>query len=521
MTEGIKVDGGDKLGKTIIFAKNHDHAVFIEERFNKNYPEYSGKFLRVIDNYETKAQDLLEKFTYTLEEEEPQIAVSVDMMDTGVDAPRVVNLVFFKMVRSATKFWQMIGRGTRLFPDLFGPGQDKEFFLILDYCENFEFFESNPDGYEAKVVKSLSQQVFEAKLLVAYLIGEKHDPSEADNVIRNQYLDELHRLTASLDQSRFVVKGELKYVTAYTHKDKWNSLSRSSIDEINTHLSHLPVVDAKSDELARRFDILMLNYQLALLDQVEDTGRFMGRIDRTARLLQKKANIPAIQQEIELIKEVQTKEFWEGVDLAKLDKVRTALRDLIKYLDKVDRQTVVTHFEDFLDKDGAVMREPIETYLNLKDYRDRVESYIRKNVKHIAIAKLRTNVPIIEGELNQLEELLFVDSVAGTREVFEKEYGEQPLGQFVRQIVGLDIEAANKAFSAFLQAGNLRADQMTFVQNIVSYLAQNGTMDRAMLYEVPFTDVNDQGISGVFDDAETTKIVKIIDDINSNASMVA
>ena len=170
MKEGIKVAGGDRLGKTIIFAKNHDHAIFIEERFNKNYPEYGGKFLRVIDNYESKAQSLLEKFTDTFVEQDPQIAVSVDMMDTGVDAPRVVNLVFFKMVKSSSKFWQMIGRGTRLCPNLFQPGVDKKEFLIFDYCQNFEFFDEYPDGVTAKNQKPLLQQIFEAKLKVTTLV---------------------------------------------------------------------------------------------------------------------------------------------------------------------------------------------------------------------------------------------------------------------------------------------------------------------------------------------------------------
>ena len=164
MTYGIKVQGGDKLGKTIIFAKNHEHALFIEQRFNKNYPEYAGKFLRVIDNYASKAQSLLETFVDHYAEHNPQIAVSVDMMDTGVDAPRVVNLVFFKPVRSATKFWQMIGRGTRLCPDLFGAGKDKTYFVIFDFCQNFEFFGENPDGIEGRAVKSLTQQIFAAKL---------------------------------------------------------------------------------------------------------------------------------------------------------------------------------------------------------------------------------------------------------------------------------------------------------------------------------------------------------------------
>ena len=161
------MQGGDKLGKSIIFAKNHEHAIFIEKRFIKNYPEYAGKFLRVIDNYESKAKDLLETFTDKYEEHDPQIAVSVDMMDTGVDAPRVVNLVFFKLVRSSTKFWQMIGRGTRLCEDLFGPGEDKTHFVIFDFCENFEYFDVNKDGIEGKLVKSLTQRIFEARLEVA------------------------------------------------------------------------------------------------------------------------------------------------------------------------------------------------------------------------------------------------------------------------------------------------------------------------------------------------------------------
>ena len=169
MKDGVKISGGDKLGKTIIFAKPPD-AVFIEERFNTNYPEYSGHFLRVIDNYESKAQDLLEKFTDPFEEQDPQIAVSVDMMDTGVDAPRVVNLVFQN--GKAFKFWQMIGRGTRLCPDLFGPGEHKKEFIIFDYCQNFEFFDEYPDGATTKNMKPLQQQIFEAKLNVSQLISD-------------------------------------------------------------------------------------------------------------------------------------------------------------------------------------------------------------------------------------------------------------------------------------------------------------------------------------------------------------
>ena len=294
MTHGIKVQGGDKLGKTIIFAKNHDHAVFIEQRFNKNYPEYAGKFLRVIDNYESKAQDLLEVFADPYEEHDPQIAVSVDMMDTGVDAPRVVNLVFFKQVKSSTKFWQMIGRGTRLCPDLFGVGFDKKAFAIFDYCQNFEFFDVNPDGIEGNVVTSLTQQVFEAKLEVALLIRENADSTDEQRELAESYIRVLHKLVAGLDTDRFVVKAEMRAVIEFSDEARWGNLSKSDMLEINTHLSNLILPSKEDDELARRFDVLILNYQLALLTGAYSTDRYINKISGTAKALLKKQNIPAV-----------------------------------------------------------------------------------------------------------------------------------------------------------------------------------------------------------------------------------
>lgn len=520
MTSGIKVDGGDKLGKTIIFAKNHAHAVFIEERFNKNYPEYGGKFLRVIDNYETKAQDLLDKFVNPYKEEDPQIAVSVDMMDTGVDAPRVVNLVFFKLVKSASKFWQMIGRGTRLCPDLFGPEKDKEEFLIFDYCQNFEFFDEYPDGVTAPNMKPLLQQIFEAKLKVAQLISDLPEKTELEIEIRDKYLNELHQAVSNLDKNRFIVRKELRYVQEYSNKSKWLNLSKGDVQEINTHLSHLQPVEKGDDELARRFDMLILTYQILLLSGAGNTGKYMSKIFRTATALQKKDNIPQISIHLPLILEIQTEQYWETINVKKLDKLREALRDLIKYLEREQQEPVYTNFEDELDHTGIVEMDPLKNYASLKSYKNRVESYIRKNKHHLTINKLTTNVPITQQELNELEKILFTESVAGTKEQFIKEYGERPLGAFIRSITGLEEDSVDQAFADFLQTGNLRADQMTFVRTIKSHLTKNGTIDKEMLFEPPFTDLNDQGLVGVFEnDADVIKIVKIIDLINGNATV--
>jgi len=517
MTEGIKVQGADKLGKTIIFAKNHDHAVFIEERFNKNYPEYSGKFLRVIDNYETKAQDLLEIFVDKHEERDPQIAVSVDMMDTGVDAPRVVNLVFFKQVKSSTKFWQMIGRGTRLCPDVFGIGQDKEYFQIFDYCENFEFFDINPDGIEAKLIKSLTQQVFEAKLEVALLIRTKIESTEEERNLANGYIEELNKLVAQLDRERFVVKAKLRTVVEYSNKKRWENLSQGDMLDINTHLSSLILPEKGDDELARRFDVLILNYQIGLLSGAYSTTRYLNKINAIAKALLKKQNIPAVALQVPLLNELQTEDYWKAINTNRLDEVRLGLRDLIQYLDKDKIENVVTTFEDKLDRKGIKERDVIPSYGQLQSYKDRVESYVRQHSDHLVINKLKTNKPITESELTELERILFDGSVVGTKQEYIDSYGDKPLGEFVRSIVGLDIAAAQDAFADFIQAGTLSANQMTFINTIIAYLTKNGIIDKTMLFESPFTNIHDQGLLGVFDDAEATKVIKLIDRVNGNA----
>lgn len=516
MTYGVKVQGGDKLGKTIIFAKNHAHAVFIEERFNKNYPEHAGKFLRVIDNYETKAQNLLELFVDHYEEVDPQIAVSVDMMDTGVDAPRVVNLVFFKQIKSSTKFWQMIGRGTRLCPDLFGIGQDKEHFVIFDFCENFEFFDVNPDGITSKLVKTLTQKVFEAKLEVAMLIREQPDSTEEQKELAESYIVELNQLVAELDRERFVVKAKMRAVVEFSNKDRWQNLSKSDMLEINTELSGLVLPAKDDDELARRFDVLILSYQLALLSGASSTESYIYKINGLVADLLKKLNIPAVAQQAELLRELQTEPFWRAVNINRLDDVRSALRDLMKYIDKESQVNVITTFEDTLDDKSTEVREVIPTHRKLQGYKDRVESYVRQHADHLVIQKLKTNKPITDAELITLEGILFDAETVGSKQEYIEIYGEKPLGEFVRSIVGLDANAAQAAFADFIQSGNLRADQMTFINTIISYLTKNGVVAKSMLFESPFTDVHDQGLLGVFDEAAATNVIKLIDRVNQN-----
>ncbi|OED43455.1 restriction endonuclease [Chromatiales bacterium (ex Bugula neritina AB1)] len=521
MNEGIKVQGGEKLGKTIIFAKNHDHAVFIEKRFNKNYPEYSGKFLRVIDNYESKAKDLLETFTDQYTEHDPQIAVSVDMMDTGVDAPRVVNLVFFKLVRSSTKFWQMIGRGTRLCEDLFGPGEHKTHFVIFDFCENFEFFEINKDGIEGKLVRSLTQRTFEAKLEVALLIRDNAEASDEQRELAEGYIGELHAAVAALDHNRFIVKAKLRTVVEYSDKARWQQISKSDMLDINTDLSSVVLPNSEDDEKARRLDVLILTYQIALLTGAYSTERYVTKINTIAAELLKKQNIAEIAAQVTTLKSLQTEVFWKAVNVNRLEEVRQALRNLMKYLESEKQTHITTEFLDTLDQSGVRDHDLIPAYGRLQSYQDRVASYVRKNSNHLVIQKLKTNKPITQTDLVALESILFDEQEAGSKQDYIEHYGDRPLGEFVRSIVGLDISAAQEAFAEFIQAGNLRADQMTFINSIIDYLNKNGVIEKKMLFEPPFTHQHDQGLLGVFDDAEASRVIYLIDQVNSNALAIS
>ncbi len=514
MEHGIKVEGGDKLGKTIIFAKSHKHAVFIQERFDLMFPQYGGKFLRIIDNYETYAQDLLDNFSQ--HDKMPQIAVSVDMLDTGIDVPEIVNLIFFKIIRSSSKFWQMIGRGTRLCKNLFGPGIDKKEFFIFDFCKNFEFFDQFPEGIEPPIVSGVTQRVFNNRIRVAEELREQAYHTEAFQNLRKELLDWCHSCVAKLDPNSFVVRAQLRFVDQFSKREAWDNLTTSNVIDIERHISHL-ILPYDDDEMARRFDGLMTSLQISIIDKSLQQRHQIQQVIRLAKDLSRKSNIPSVGEKMEIITQVQTSQFWEGVNLLVVERVREDLRALIKFVDKENQVTVYTNFEDEIDIASVETRDLLHNYQRLESYKQRVESYIRQNQNHITIIRLRNNEKITPSELSQLENMLFDGDDRGTKADFEREFGKQPLGLFIRSILGMDVNAAKAAFSEFLNKGNLSADQITFIDNIIDFFTKNGTIESSMLFEPPFTDINDQGLLGVFESGEAARIIKIIEKINENA----
>jgi type I restriction enzyme R subunit len=512
MQNGLKIEGGDKLGRTIIFAVNQNHAKFIVECFTERYPQLPSGFIAMIHNEVSHAQSLIDLFCDKYKENNPQIVVSVDMMDTGIDAVRILNLVFFKVVRSYSKFWQMIGRGTRLCPDVFGPNQPKEEFLIFDVCGNFDFFEVQKKGKETLVGKPITQQIFESRLHLSRLLVEEGDAEDIELSISLR--DILHKTIQQLDRSRFQVSMNLKQVDEFNDRSRWNTLDSNDVHIIEENLSDLPIPETVN-EMARRFDLMMLKLQIATLMMSGTQKKYEETLIDIAEGLSQKYTIPAVLRAKPLIENIKKQDFYKGISQKKLDSVREELRELVQYLESSSRAIIYTNL---IDSDITVtFNEPDISSNYGNSYRRRVESFIRENKNQLTISKLLTNEPITAKELKLLEEILFNGEERGTRADFVKEFGEEPLGVFIRSIIGLDVKAAQDAFSDFLQAGSLRADQMTFIQNIISYLTKNGTIEPSMLFEPPFTDMNDQGLLGLFEDGDAHKVISIIERINENA----
>jgi type I restriction enzyme R subunit len=512
MQHGLKIEGGDKLGRTIIFAVNQNHAKFIVDCFTERYPDKPAGFISMIHNEVSHAQSLIDAFCDKYKENNPQIAVSVDMMDTGIDAVRILNLVFFKVVRSYAKFWQMIGRGTRLCEDVFGPNQPKDHFLIFDVCGNFDFFEVQKQGKETKIGKPITQQIFESRVHLSRLLTETDE--EGDIELSNSLRDLLHKSITQLDKSRFQVAMNLKYVDEFSNRTRWNNIDSNDVHVLEEYLSDLPIPES-INEMARRFDLMMLKLQMATLMMSGTKKKFEETLIDIAEGLSLKYTIPAVLRSKSLIESIKKQDFYKGISQKKLDSVREELRELVQYLESNNRAIIYTNLQD---SDVIIsVNEPDLSSNYGASYRRRVESFIRENKHQLTISKLQSNEPITAKELKVLEDILFDGDERGTRSDFVKEFGEEPLGVFIRGIIGLDVKAAQNAFAEFLQAGNLRADQMTFIQNIITYLTKNGTIEPSMLFEPPFTDMNDQGLLGLFDDGDAHKVISIIERINENA----
>lgn len=526
MERGHTVAGGDRLGKTIIFAKNNAHALFIAKRFDENYPDKAGAFARVI-TYETKyAQTLIDDFS--IKDKAPHIAVSVDMLDTGIDVPEVVNLVFFKIVRSKAKFWQMVGRGTRLCENLFAPGQDKADFFIFDFCQNLEFFNQNPEPTEGTLTEPLGQRLFKSRLeMLAALdrrrasvqVAEIPMPYEgafSDDQLRNDIAQILHERVSSMTLNNFVVRPKRRWVELYAAAGAWKTLSDTQLREIAEHVSGLPSRVAEEDEEAKRFDLLLLRLQLCILSGDPGFARLSEKVRDLAEALLGQTNIPDIAKHALLIEAVAGQEWWEDVTVSMLEQARRKLRGLIKLLEKGRGVTVYTDFEDELGSIDEVLMPSMVNPASFERFREKARTFLRAHLDHLSLQKLRRNQPLTPLDLEALEQML-IESGGGAGEISKAKEQAKGLGLFIRSLVGMDLGAASDALSGFLAGKSFSANQIEFSNLVIQHLTEHGVMSATRLYESPFTDITPSGPDGLFDSEQVDALLSALGEIEAGA----
>lgn len=509
MTDGLKIKYGEMLGKSIIFAKNHAHAEKILEIFNKEYPHLNKngqEFAKVIDNYMTYAQSAIDEFSDP--KKMPQIAISVDMLDTGIDVPEVLNLVFFKKVMSKAKFWQMIGRGTRLCPGLLD-GEDKQKFYIFDFCGNFEFFRMN-QGKPTANMMALQGAIFNLEFQMAYKLQDIQYQEERLIAYRNKLVEMMTGKVQELNRDNFAVRQHLRYVDTYAMATNYQVLTFEDTLIVRDELAPLILPDG-DEASAVRFDALMYGIELAYLAG-KKYGKAKSDLYKKVSGIASVANIPEIQVQGELIKKILHTSYVEDAGIHEFEHIRENLRNLMKYLPK----TSVRYDTDFTDEILSVEWKESELESDeLKNYKAKAEYYVRQHQDNIVIAKLKTNKPLSASDISELENILWNE--IGTKDDYEAEYGTKPLGEFVREIVGLDMNAAKEAFSEFLNETSMDSRQIYFVNQIVEYIVHNGMMkDLSVLQESPFTDKG--SVVEVFTDLNLWMgIRKVIEQINANA----
>ena len=509
MEQGIKVDYGNKIGKTIIFAKNHKHAEKIYEIFGKEFPNYPPNFCRVIDNYTNYAQSLIDEFSDA--NKLPQIVVSVDMMDTGIDVPEVVNLVFFKKVMSKAKFWQMIGRGTRLCAGLLD-GEDKKQFYIFDFCGNFEFFRMNPKGKNVPMTTSVQERIFDLKTNIIYKLQDLVYQTDELIAFRNSLIEDVMFKIKELNRENFSVKQHLKFIDLYSDKKSFEVLTPLDLQQLSEEVA--PLILPYEDEIsAVRFDALMYGIELGYISG-NTYSKGIKELMAKVRAVSKVGTIPAVKEQEDLINQILNTDYVEQATINEFEIIREKIRELIKYIPIVERIYVNSDIEDdILSMDWHASELDND---DLQNYKMKVNYYIRNHMDVLAIAKLHTNQPLTVDDIKSLETILW--SELGTKEDYQAEYQDKPLGELVREIVGLDMNSAKQAFSKYLNDVNLDDRQIYFVNQIINYVVQNGMMKNfAVMQEAPFTDKGDVG--DIFTDAVIwLDIMKIIKSINANAS---
>lgn len=486
MENGLKVQGGDLIGKSIIFGYNHQHADMIVKRFYELYPEYGSDFCVLIDNYVKYSQDLINNFE--VRGNLPQIAVSVDMLDTGIDVPDILNLVFFKPVHSYIKFWQMIGRGTRLSQGIYDDGRDKDGFSIFDWCGNFEYFDKHPKGKEPLAQISLTERLFGLQVdLAVALQHQKYQEDEFAKKLHDDTKKHLHGQVLSLNDHHISVRQKWQYVDKYRKDETWVYISSLDAVELKDNIAPL-VVSGITDEGAKKYDILLINIELSYIDADVNAEGSKIKVEQISQALEEKASIPQVAAKMEIIKEVADHKFWETATLSRLEYVRKEIRELVKFILGTDNRTFTINIKDTIE---TVLSKGI--VLPRLTYKQRIIDYLAKNKDLPVIQKIFNLEKLSNTEIIELENICWRE--LGTKEEYDKYlekghllYGDS-VAVFIRSMIGVDRIVALQMFSQFLSDNTLNSIQEEYIKTIISYVCENGDITpQNLIDDSPFCD---------------------------------
>lgn len=517
MEQCIKDETGTRPGKSIIFAISHKHALRLERHFDELYPEYKGRLARVIDSHDPRAGTeggLLDQFK---DPKDPlKVAISIDMLDTGIDVPEIVNLVFAKPVFSRAKFWQMIGRGTRLCPDLFGPGKDKEYFLIIDHWKNFAYFQIDPPGKEPTPTLSVPERLFGVRLdkaTAALTVGNQRVLKEITQAIREDI--------AALPKNTVNVKEKAEDVSMVAEETYWHYTGLSEIEHLRRSILPLMRTRSSEDFDALRFDIDIVVAQTALLDQDEQTlKRSRERIVK--RIGELPLTLNQVRSQERFIRKVNGEPFWSAIFDKSLEDLRLKLRGLMKHRRKESRAIEKLDLEDITLVKEWVDFGPEMERATVAEYRRKVEEKIKTLLaENEVLQKIKQGEALDDYDIFSLTEALRSEDPYITEELLQSAYDNRTAKfiDFIRHILGLQklqtrTEQITRSFDTFIARHNdYTADQIQFMQILKTFILEQGKVEKENLIDRPFTNLHPKGIRGLFSNSELTEIIEFIEEI--------
>lgn len=520
MTKGIKTGGGDKLGKTIIFAYNKNHAQHIVDTFDKFWPQYKGKMCQRIVCDDSKVKSTIKEFKKS--DSQLQIAVSVDMLDTGVDIPEVVNLVFYKKIRSKIKFWQMIGRGTRLAPNLVctdetGSYVGKKYFYIFDYLRNFEFFREEKNGIEGASGKSVTERIFAHKCSVIKLLQDSAWADQKFLDYRDQLVNEVHAQITALNTSLTPVHLVLKHVLKFQNEKSFECLTDEDVMNLTKYIAPL-VFNGELDQYAKGFDNFCYGIMEAQLSE-QPIDLYRSKIKTVAEKLLKKTSIKVVRDNLPRLQLLSVNSYYDSLNVLDYEEIRKEIRDLAQFTVENGHEPLFIDFDDKVKTvdvpGGTANPTPAD---NFEEYKKKVDAYLSEHMKDEAINKLRTNQPLTKDDFDSLNHI-FKEEL-GDEKMFDQLSEGKSLGVFIRWATKMDKDSINDYFAEFINDANMNSMQIEFVQRLINIIVEQGeiNMDTLMKGRAPFDRPK---FFTLFGTEAQNRIFAVVRSINMNAREVA